>query len=149
MTEDNIAKDYVPTNHLPDAEGRAVLNNLWDLYFNIDHDLETNKKRRANSRERHYAVAALKAALIKAAVPFEYFYQFNAWLSSNGCEPFTNYHPDYSVSELMHSMRRISQQMETIEQHMRDDNAIRRDIVTELIGIGRTLKALQIPEAAE
>ena len=139
------AQEYFPTPHLPDEQGKATLSNLWDLYCNIDVDPETRKKVRSGSQAERHAIAELQTAMIKAAVPFEYYYEFNAWLLHNNCDSFVHYHPSHGLSEITHSVRRISQQVADIERRERDTSNTLLEFVLEL---SRLRKALNIPAAA-
>ena len=46
---------YVPTPDLSDADGKALLDQLHDLYFATERDPETGKKLRRGSADERYA----------------------------------------------------------------------------------------------
>jgi hypothetical protein len=85
--------DYQTTPSLPDAEGKALLEELWRLYCAIEYDEETKKKVRRGSDAVHWATVALQTAIIKAAARFERHEEFSAWLSRNRADSVEAYDP--------------------------------------------------------
>jgi hypothetical protein len=84
---------YRPTPVLPDAEGKALLNELSELAC-FDFDNKGNAVE-SGSRAWRRGKADLDRALIKALARFEQYEEFAAWLSRNDCE-----HVEYHACRL-------------------------------------------------
>ena len=88
-----MSTDYVPTKAFSDEQGQAILATLWDLYGNLEVNLETKKKVRQGSREKYHAIAALQAELIKVGAHFEHAREFDDWLYNNMAGVVDAYNP--------------------------------------------------------
>lgn len=104
--------DYVSTPSLPDDKGRALLEELTDLYHAISFDPETNKKVRSGSRDERYATAALEAAMIKAAANFEHHRDFTAWLP----DYLSGYDPVFTRIELTNKIHDLKWRVDCFQE---------------------------------
>ncbi len=130
--------DYAATPFLPDDVGRETMRKLWALYGATQFDA-ANKKVRSGSREERCAIAQLETAMIEAALPFQYYYHFEAWLGANHCESFMHYHPSYHLGDMTHSLRQIAERLKDIEHHLHENDSHLLHIYVEMSRLRKAL----------
>ena len=123
--------DYVPTPSLSDDKGKALLQELENLYFAIDFDPKTKKQRRRNSHDIRFAVAELQAALIKAAANFERHREFTRWLGANTRDHIEAYDPVRRALEVTNELHDLRWRVDMVEQDNRATRELLREIINE------------------
>ena len=111
---------YVSTPSLPDEKGKALLNELEDLHTAISFDPETKRKVRSGSHAERWAIATLKAALVKAAADFERHLDFTAWLNNNNYCHIDAYDPILDRVELTDEIRDLKWRIGCLEKSSDD-----------------------------
>ena len=128
-----MTNDYVSTPSLPDDKGKALLDELSSLHSAIDFDPETNRKVRIGSNARHWAIAALKAALIKAAANFEHHREFGAWLNNNWRPDIEAWDPVLDRVELTDKIRDLEWRMDRLQESNRDLDKLLKEIMNHYL----------------
>jgi hypothetical protein len=113
--------DYQSTSELPDADGKALLSELWSLYeaIQLNHDGKTRKVRRG-SHEQRFAVADLEAAIIKAGAIFHHRQDFTVWLLRNDAFAVEAYDPIRLGSGLGDELCRLKDRMDHLAGRVND-----------------------------
>ena len=128
--------DYKPTPHLPDDEGRRLLNELWALYTETGYS-ETGKPLKmpradADFRKMRQATTKLQQAIIGIAGRFPSHESFRTWLSQqDGYECIDAYDPLRMQDDMIAAIRDLRQRIALQEEGLRD---IIKVLIEERVG---------------
>lgn len=127
--------DYQSAPALPDVEGKMLLEELENLYGSITFD-EKGKKVRRGSDDERYAIAALRKAMIDAALKFKRHEDFNDWLNRNMCFHLDCWDPTRGHDKQVDAIYDLEWRVQHVEEETKHLNHMLKLLLDERLKAG-------------